>query len=59
MAGPADARPHPPGRAAAQITAEQREPDAGIAKRARDAEDAVRRVPQEFRFTDPPGEEGK
>lgn len=51
--------PTHPGRAAVQITAEQREQDAAAAKRARDAKDAVKYIPNEFRFTDPPEEEAK
>jgi transposase len=50
--------PTHPGRAAAQITAEQREQDVEVAKRAGDAEGAVRYIPKEFRFTDPQ-EEGR
>lgn len=51
--------PTHPGRAAAQITAEQREQDAAVAKRARDAEAAICYIPKEFRFTDPQEEERK
>lgn len=50
--------PTHPGRAAAHLTADQREQDAQAAKHARDAKDAVQWIPNEFRFADNP-EAGK
>lgn len=50
--------PTHPGRAAAHITADQREQDAAAANRVKDADKAIRWIPDEFRFAGNP-EKGK
>ena len=44
--------PTNPGRAAAHLAAEQREQDAQVADRVQDADRAVQRIPDEYRFAD-------
>ena len=49
---PPSVGPTHPGRAAAHITADQREQDARAAKHVEDADHAIRWIPNEFRFSE-------